>query len=552
MLTELSVEQFALIDHLRLELQDGLTVLSGETGAGKSILIDALNLALGERADTEMIRAGADKAKVTAVFDVSDNQWLSEELAKMEIEPEDGCLYLSREVSASGRSQARINGMAIPVSQLKALGDRLVDLLGQHGHQSLLDVDEQLRLLDQWAGDETVALRAGVADAVRQLHQKQRELKQLKSDARDRLKLIDLTSYQLNEIEQAAITVGEDTQLEAELQRMQHSERLFSCVENAQACLTQGEPSAEELISKAITAVEHAARIDSLLDPLLEDIQGALVVCQDTSERLRQYHDEIEFSPERLEEVQERLHMLKALKRKYGDSLEEILELAHELSQKLKRLESSEQLSENLEHEVQQCEHKALALAGQLTQQRTSAAERLCGLMKDQLSALAMPNGRFEVQFVPKSLDEYGQESVEFLLSANPGEPARSLVRCASGGELSRVMLAIKSVMADVGSVPTLVFDEVDAGIGGETALTVGKQIKSLAKCRQVLCITHLPQIASLADNQFHISKHEDAGRTVSQVSALSGDERVAEIARMLGARSEAAMQHARELLNGA
>lgn len=549
MLIELSVEQFALIDHLQLELEGGLTVLSGETGAGKSILIDALNLALGERADNEMIRAGTEKAKVTAVFDVSGNAWLTSELAAMEIEPEEGRLYLSREISINGRGQARINGMAVPVSQLKAVGDRLVDLLGQHGHQSLLNVDEQLRLLDQWAGNPALELRTQLAQGVRLLHQKQRELKQLKVEARDRLHLIDLTSFQLNEIEQAGLIAGEEQQLEAEFQRMQHAERLFESAEAAQQALTQGEPCAETLISRAVTALEQACRFDPTLEPMVEALQGALVQCQDASEELRRYREEIEFSPERLEEVQDRLHTIKAFKRKYGDSVEAILDMANELALKLQRLEGGEQRSSELEHELELCQKKAASLADLLTQQRQQAAERLSELMLGHLGALAMPNARFQVQLLPKSLDELGQESVEFLLSANPGEPARSLARCASGGELSRVMLALKGVMVDIGSVPTLVFDEVDAGIGGDTALTVGRQIQHLAAHRQVLCITHLPQIACIAENQFLITKREESGRTISQVSAIGGEERVKEIARMLGGRSEAAILHARELL---
>ncbi|MHB1461817.1 MAG: DNA repair protein RecN [Armatimonadota bacterium] len=551
MLIEISVDQFALIEHLRLELNAGLTVLSGETGAGKSILINALNLALGERADTEMIRAGADKAKVTAVFDVSEDGWLASELAEIEIEPEDGRLYLSREISASGRNQARINGMAVPVSQLKAVGDRLVDLLGQHGHQSLLNVDEQLRLLDLWAGPKALQLREELSHAVREWHQKQRELKQLQAEARDRLHLIDLTSFQLNEIEQAGLVAGEEQLLDAEFQRMQHAERLFESAEGAQQALTQGEPCAELLISQAISTLEQACRYDATLEPMVEGLQGALVQCQDASEQLRRYREEIEFSPERLEEVQDRLHAIKGLKRKYGDSVDEILELANELALKLQRLQSGEQRSEELEHELEVCRKKAAAIADQLSDQRRQAADRLSVLMLQHLSALAMPHASFQVQMTPKPLDEFGQESVEFLLSANPGEPARSLARCASGGELSRVMLALKGVMVDIGSVPTLVFDEVDAGIGGDTALTVGRQINNLAAHRQVLCITHLPQIACLAAQQFVITKHEEAGRTISQVHAIEGDERVKEIARMLGGRSEVAILHARELLRG-
>lgn len=549
MLVELAVEQIAIIDRLNLRFEPGLNVLTGETGAGKSILIDALSLALGERAEAEMLRAGAERAQVTAVFDVSSSPHLLTRLQELDITPEEGLLYLTRELFAGGRSQARINGRPVPVATLKAVGDLLVDLHGQHQHQSLFNLNEQMRFLDQWCGEKTLVLKAELGDCVREMRALQRELSSLRSDARERAHLLDLYTFQKQEIEQARLVPGEEEELVAEERRLAHAERLFATAETAYELLTAGEPSAVDLLAQSIRALEEVLPIDADLQPLVENLRSALYTVQDTAGELRAYRDRVEFNPERLGEVQERLHVIRTLKRKYGDTVEAVLEYLREVTEKMRSLQGGEERAEEIAAELEQKKQRAQGLATELSKLRREGARRFEQAVAQELSELAMPRARFEVKLTPKPLETDGADAIEFLIAPNPGEPPRPLSKIASGGELSRVMLAIKSVLADIEDVPTLVFDEIDIGIGGRTAGVVGEKLHSLSDRRQILCITHLPQIASRARLHLLIEKHETEGRTVTAVTPVEGDARVQEIARMLGDTGESALRHAREML---
>ncbi|MGQ9486574.1 MAG: DNA repair protein RecN [Armatimonadota bacterium] len=549
MLVELAVEQIAIIDRLNLRFEPGLNVLTGETGAGKSILIDALSLALGERAEAEMLRAGAERAQVTAVFDVSSSPHLLTRLQELDITPEEGLLYLTRELFAGGRSQARINGRPVPVATLKAVGDLLVDLHGQHQHQSLFNLNEQMRFLDQWCGEKVLALKAELGDCVREMHALQRELSSLQSDARERAHLLDLYTFQKQQIEQARLVPGEEEELVAEERRLAHAERLFATAEIAYELLTAGEPSAVDLLAQSIRALEEVLPIDVGLQPLVEHLRSALYTVQDTAGELRAYRDRVEFNPERLGEVQERLHLIRTLKRKYGDTVEAVLEYLREVTEKMRSLQGGEERAEEIADALEQKKQRAQGLATELSKLRREGARRFEQAVAQELSELAMPRARFEVKLTPKPLETDGADAIEFLIAPNPGEPPRPLSKIASGGELSRVMLAIKSVLADIEDVPTLVFDEIDIGIGGRTAGVVGEKLHSLSDRRQILCITHLPQIASRARLHLLIEKHETEGRTVTAVTPVEGDARVWEIARMLGDTGESALRHAREML---
>jgi len=549
MLVELAVEQIAIIDRLNLRFEPGLNVLTGETGAGKSILIDALSLALGERAEVEMLRSGAEHAQVTAVFDVSRSPRLLARLQELGVTPEEGLLYLTRELFAGGRSQARINGRPVPVATLKAVGDLLVDLHGQHQHQSLFHAGEQMRFLDEWCGEKVLSLKAELGECVRQMHALQRELSSLQADARERAHLLDLYTFQKQEIEQAHLLPGEEEELLAEERRLAHAEKLFATAETAYELLTAGEPAAVDLLAQAVRTLEEILPIDTSLQPLVENLQNALYVVQDTSADLRAYRDRVEFNPDRLSEVQDRLHLIRTLKRKYGDTVEAVLDYLREVTQKMERLQGGEERAEELAAALRQVERKAHQLAEELSRLRREGARRFEQAVAQELSELAMPRARFEVRLAPKPLETDGMDAVEFLIAPNPGEPPRPLAKIASGGELSRVMLAVKSVLAGVEDVPTLVFDEVDIGIGGRTAGIVGEKLHSLSCQRQILCITHLPQIASRARLHLLIEKHEAEGRTTTAVTPVEGDARVREIARMLGDTGESALRHAREML---
>ncbi len=549
MLVELSVEQIAIIDRLNLRFDAGLNVLTGETGAGKSILIDALSLALGERAEAEMLRAGAERAQVTAVFDLSNSPRLMQSLQELGVTPEDGLLYLTRELLAGGRSQARINGRPVPVATLKSVGDLLVDLHGQHQHQSLFNVSEQMRFLDEWCGEKVLSLKAQVGECVRQIRALQRELSSLQADARERAHLLDLYTFQKNEIEQAHLTPGEEEELVAEERRLAHAERLYATAETAHELLTSGEPSAVDLLAQAVRALEEVVSIDADLQPIAENLQNALYSVQDAAGELRAYRDRVEFNPDRLNEVQERLHLIRTLKRKYGDTVEAVLDYLREVTDKMERLQGGEERAEQIAEALRDLEERAQELAGELSRLRREGARRFEQAVAQELNELAMPRARFEVKLTPKPLESDGADAIEFLIAPNPGEPPRPLSRIASGGELSRVMLAIKSVLAGVEDVPTLVFDEIDIGIGGRTASVVGEKLHSLSQQRQILCITHLPQIASRARLHLLIEKREVEGRTVTAVTPVEGEARVQEIARMLGDTGESALRHAREML---
>jgi DNA repair protein RecN (Recombination protein N) len=549
MLHALHIENLAIIDRLEVAFEAGFNALTGETGAGKSILIDALNLALGERADISLIRAGAEKLRVNAVFEVPNDPELHALLGELGVEPEDGLLYLSREVHTSGRSIARINGQPVPVSALKALGERLIDMHGQHEHQSLLKPSSHLEFLDRWLGEPALKLRQQVREAVSALRQTERELQEIVAREREREQMLDLYRFQVDEIRAANLQVGEDEQLETEARRLVNAEKLVALAGNAYDAL-MGEHGAYDQAASASRNLTEIARIDPSVSPWGEMLESALVQLEEVAHNLRAYAESIEYDPARLEAVIERQELIKRLKRKYGDTIEAVLQYADEAAAKLHALETQTERRAELEAELARLQESAHALCEQLSALRRDGAQRFANAVQTVLRTLAMERAQFTVEVRPKPMDATGADSVEFLFSANPGEPPRPLSKIASGGEMSRVMLALKTVLADAAPVPTLVFDEIDAGIGGRTAHAVGEQIAQLARHCQILCVTHLPQIACRANHHLLIEKHTDGAMTRVAVQPLTGEARVQEIARMLaGTPTETALQHARELL---
>lgn len=552
MLHALHIENLAIIERLEVAFGAGFNALTGETGAGKSILVDALNLALGERADTSLIRTGAERLRVSAVFEVPDDPDLHALLTELGVEPEEGMLYLSREVQANGRSIARVNGQPAPVSTLKAIGDRLVDMHGQHEHQSLLRPSSHLEFLDRWLGEPALQLRQQVRESVNALRETERALQELTTREREREQMIDLYRFQVDEIRAANLQLGEDEQLETEARRLTHAEKLIALAGSAYDAL-MGEHGAYDQAANAARNLTEIARIDPSVAAWSELLEGALVQLEEVARNLRAYAESIEYDPARLEAVIERQELIKRLKRKYGDTLEAVLQYAEEAEANLHALETQTERRAELEAEVARLQAEAQAHCEQLSALRREGAGRFAEAVQAALRTLAMERAQFMVEVRSKPLDTTGADSVEFLFSANTGEPPRPLSKIASGGEMSRVMLALKSVLADAAPVPTLVFDEIDAGIGGRTAHAVGEQIAQLAQHCQILCITHLPQIACRASRHLLIEKSTDGTSTRVSVQALEGEARVQEIARMLaGSPTETALQHARELLQHA
>lgn len=558
MLRELHVSNFALIDRVDLSFGDGLNILTGETGAGKSIIIDALGVVLGERASSvDFVRTGAQRASVEAVFDLDlAPPGVREQLAAVGVEPEeDNLLIIARELTlGSGKSQCRINGRLVPVSVLREVGDGLVDVHGQHEHQSLLAADRHIDILDNWCGKDALSLReecatkSAVASALR------RELDKLHADTRERARTLDLYRFQREEISSANLTPGEEDDLAADRARLANAEKLRAASVEAYAVLSGGEAdggSALDALNAALVAVEHAAELDDQLSAIADSLRSAVSFAEDSAHELRIYQESVEFNPERLEEIESRLDLLRGLKRKYGESGQEIIAYGEQLAADMDRLENAEAREDELGAAIALAESELDGAAARLTKMRMRGSEEFARGILGELTDLGMAQTKFEVSIEPQSAGPKGADRVEFLLSPNPGEPLRALAKIASGGEMSRIMLAMKSILVRSGAVPTMIFDEIDVGVGGRTAQTIADKLNCLAQCAQILCITHLPQIASRADTHFLIDKKIDGDRTIVSVSSLNREARVDEIARMLGGvrRTDTVVQHAREML---
>lgn len=548
MLLEITAENVAIIEKETVQFGPGFTSITGETGAGKSLIVGSISLCLGDRADSTIVRSGASRALVQAVFELDAP--LRKRLEGMGFPCDDSLLYIQREVAAEGRSQCRINGKLAPVSALKEVGLLLADLHGQHDHQSLLDPDNHLSILDDWIGEEATKLRTDVAEAFCNLSELRSRWNELVRGEREREQQLDLLRFQVNELESAGIRVGELAELEAELKRLQNAETLAAQLQRAALSAYEGEPSAKELLSDAVRAIESVVGFDDRLQPVLDSAKSSLYILDDAIAGLRVSKDTVEFSPARLEEIAGRMDQLARLRRKYGDTESEMLQFLETARQRKHDLENAEEWQEKLQEQIAAAENELRAACEKLSKLRTKKAFEFQKTVAKELSDLAMNNAKFEVRIAPKEPSHDGADEIEFLFSANKGETMKPLAKIASGGELSRVMLAIKCGMAGRGGVPTLIFDEVDAGLGGEAAAVVGKKLERLAQSYQVIVITHLPQIACRASSQMHVDKVEVGGRTLARATALSPDGRVREIARMLsGKADETAEAHARELL---
>ncbi len=601
MLTELRIRDFAIIDRLELRLPPGFLVLTGETGAGKSIIVDAVELVLGERADTTVVRSGAERTLVEAVFRLAPEQ-------RAEIDPmleREGLegdapdfLLLGREVRLNKRNICRVNGRTVTLSLLREVTGNLVDIHGQSEHLSLLRTPEHLNLLDRYADLGTQ--REQVTELVREIHQVRKELKSLRRDERELAQRADLLQFQLEEIDAAALEEGEEEELRRERPRLANAERLTELTNEVNFALEEGDrrtPSALDLLGSALRALAEAARVDPGLEPLLQDAEELNYRLEDLGRRLRDYQDQIEYSPERLQEVEERLALIRRLERKYGDSIADVLAHAEQIRLELENITHSEERTADLEREEGRLLKELGERVIELSRWRREAAQRLSRHVERELSDLSMDGARFGVAFdwreaadglpLPEAVsslqfqasdqvveqsessalapgakvafDVSGIDHIEFLVAPNPGEPLKPMTKIASGGETSRLMLALKTVLSRADETPTLVFDEIDQGIGGRVGAVVGEKLWGLAAGagagglqHQVLCVTHLPQLAGFADTHFRVVKQvkqtESGERTVTLVEALDGGERVEELAQMLGG-GEAVLRSAEELL---
>jgi len=551
MLLELHIQNFALIDNLRLELGSGFDVLTGETGAGKSIIVDALGAVLGERTGTEVIRHGADRSLVEAVFDTSDTPTAIKAAQDYGFDIEDNILILSREITRTGRSQARVNGRPATTSMLKEITSLLIDVHGQHEHQSLLLVPLHIDIYDTWIGDRAFRLRDQASKIYEELSTIRGERDRLQTDERERARLLDLYKFQLEEIQTAKPEPDEEESLTAERNRLANAEKLYEAASEVHTALGASDGGAVDALSEAAGLVDKISRLDPSTSEMLESINAALFSAQETLTLIRDYQDQVEANPERLEQVEERLDLLRMLKRKYGDTIQDILNYAAELAGKIDDLSNAEERSQELTGKIEDLQDRLAEVCKELTNVRKEASAKFEKRVEMELADLAMERTKFAVSIEPAPPGPKGSDAVEFFIAPNPGEPVKPLAKIASGGEMSRIMLALKTVMARA-EVPTLIFDEIDTGIGGRTAQVLGDKLASLAKKCQVMCVTHLPQIASKAKHHYSVEKVVDGDRTSVRLSVLEGEERITELARMLGAEesSSAAIQHAREMLS--
>jgi DNA repair protein RecN (Recombination protein N) len=551
MLRELRLRNFAVVESVTVPFAPGLNVLTGETGAGKSILIDAIVLVRGGRAQSDVIRAEAETATVEAVFAVEGVGAARGVLDEAGLSADDnGEVVVRRELARSGRHRAFVNDSPVTVGLLERLGDALVEVHGQHEHQRLLEPARQLELLDRFADAEEACGRIGA------LHAKYRaareETERARSAERDRAQREDQLRFQVKELDAARLRVGEEEALRGEARRLQHAERFTTGLAEAAALLDEAPQSAGERLARALKVVHDLARLDPAFAAPAEALEAARIQVEEALAAVRRLRDGVSAEPGRLDTIHERLDALARLKRKYGESEEAMLAFRAEAARELDRLERHEELMAEHERVLGQLEGELTAAAGALSERRRAAAQRLGGQVERALRALGMERAVFEVALerLPET-GPRGMDRAELRLSTNPGEEVRPLARVASGGELSRTMLALKSVLARADRMPVLVFDEVDAGIGGRVASVVAQTLAAAAEGRQVLCVTHLAPIAAMADHHLQVAKSVRGGRTRVAVGALDGDGRVEEIARMLGGptTTAAAREHARALL---
>lgn len=551
MLLSLHIRDFAIIDDLEIEFSPGMSALTGETGAGKSILLGALGLLLGDRADASSVRHGCERADINASFDLSVRGAARDWLVAHDMDSDEDC-QLRRVISREGRSRAYINGSSVPVASLRELGEFLVDIHGQHEHQSLRRRDLQRQLLDRHGGHDKLLETLGVLH--RDWHDTRAAIRTLVGDDRDRATRLEFLQFQLRELETLAPQPGETEQLHTELARLANAEQLIDTCRSHLERLYDDDASAHDRLGKAVTELAAVAALDPAFREAGELFNSALIQLQEGIDQLRHCEERLELDPQRLAWVEQRLDALHAAARKHRIEAEQLPDFHQHLQADIVGLEQADQTLEALElrqDELQQAYRKS---AGKLHKQRCKTAARISAQVTAAMQELGMQDGEFRIQVSAtgkEELSEHGADSIEFLVSANPGQPLLPLNKVASGGELSRISLAIQVVAAQDTDIPTLIFDEVDSGVGGGVAETVGRQLQTLGAHHQVLCVTHLAQVAAQAHNHLQVRKQRDGKVTRTGVARLSDQERIDEIARMLGGQkiTDSTRRHAQEML---
>ncbi len=555
MLQSLYLENIARIEKLGIELFPGFNVLTGETGAGKSIIIDAVNFVLGERTSRDLIRNGAARAKVEAVFNLNEGDAAFAALDALGIEYDGNELILSRELSAAGRNACRVNGTLVPVASLKSVSDTLVDIHGQHEHQALLDAENHISYLDAYCHAESLPIIEKIDAIVSRRHELMLKRYSGFSSEREREREMDMLRYQIEEIASANLEAGEEERLNAEKTVLLNAERIRTALETAHMALSGAEEgSALSAIDTARRSMRDIAALNKDYEALGDKIEELYYAAEDISFVLRDTSENVESDMQRLEEIEQRLKLISDLKRKYGRTVEDVIDFGKDAGTKLNELENAEALAAELDAKLDKLKAEYNVAADELSKVRRAAGDRLKRDVLNELKDLGMAKAMFDVALSDASGGESrkgGRETAEFMLSANPGEPLKPLEKVASGGELSRIMLCFKSIFADNDRVPTLIFDEIDTGISGRTAAVVGEKMLGIAKKHQVICVTHLAQIAALADAHLMVRKYDDGKNTFVETRQLNEEEKVQRIAQMMDGESDSpsALTHARELI---
>jgi DNA repair protein RecN (Recombination protein N) len=555
-LLEIVVENYAVVERVRVKFHAGLNLLTGETGSGKSIVVDALGLVLGGRASADMVRSDAERARVAAIFEAPSDAALLELLDQAGAEVEDGELLIEREVLSGGKSRAFLGNRPVTMALLRDIAPFLGDIHGQHEQQQLFSNAAQLESLDDFGGLESQ--REAVAGLFRQWKALESELEELHRSEQEKLRMADLWSFQRKEIDAAALKPGEDAQLEQERVVLRNVAKLQENANAAYAALYEEQESVSTQLRTALKKVEELARIDASLQPVVETLQSASIGVDDASDAVRDYMDKLEADPKRLDEIESRLALIERLKRKYGSNLEGILAFLEDVRAKMEAIETAGERKAKLEQDLAQASVTYRERAAALTSARKAAADQLAKKVEAELDSLALESAVFRIEVREANWSETGADRVEFLISANAGEEPRPLDKVASGGELSRIALALKTSLGysesqarSKGVQRTLVFDEIDTGIGGGVAEAVGRRLKKLSSSNQVLCVTHLAQVAGFADHHYSVEKREVKGRTVAEIEELTGEQRTREIGRMLSGQkvTPEALKHAEQLI---
>ncbi|PZE22041.1 DNA repair protein RecN [Paenibacillus xerothermodurans] len=555
MLLEMSIKNLAVIESVHLYFRKGFHVLTGETGAGKSIIIDALTLIAGGRSSADLVRYGSDKAYIEALFQIEKGHPVWDTLSELGIDADsEEHLIIRREITSQGKSTSRINGQLVNLTGLKSVGEWLVNIHGQHEHQSLFRVDQHIRWLDLFGDNAIGSLKQEYRQAFQDYTQIRKSLKELEETSKRSLQMLDLYRFQVEELTAADLKLGEDELLADEKRKLSNAEKLFqSAAESYDAIYGGGQGL--DTIGKVVQKLQDIAPLDSdKLQPLVEQVQSAFYQLEDAAYQIRDYRDHIEFNPDRLDAIEQRLDTMASLRRKYGETTADILAYLNKIQQELEMIENKDEKMQELKKQQEQALTVVRSLARRLSEQRERIAERLAAEIVAELRDLHMERTQFKVQigFREDALTIDGGNQVEFLISANPGEPLRSLSKIASGGEISRVMLALKSIFARIDRIPVLVFDEVDTGVSGRAAQAIAEKMSRLSSACQVFSITHLPQVACMSDAHFLIQKTTNDERTFTHVEDLQQEGRIHELARMLGGVevTETTLHHAQEMLD--